>query len=67
MNDAKDGEPFDSVEYSRAFFTLFQGAIYLHQVCLAARTMVGALAPIHGTASPSRDDGRSDPPNPSFV
>ncbi|CAN0256693.1 unnamed protein product [Scytosiphon promiscuus] len=27
----KGREAFDSVEYSRAFFTLFQGAIYLHQ------------------------------------
>lgn len=32
VDDLKRGEPFDSVEYSRAFFTLFEGAIYLHQV-----------------------------------
>lgn len=32
VNDTRGGETFDSVEYGRAFFTLFEGAIYLHQV-----------------------------------
>lgn len=32
VNDLREGEVYDSVEYSRAFFTLFEGAIYLHQV-----------------------------------
>ena len=32
VDDLKGGEPYDTVEYSRAFFALFEGAIYLHQV-----------------------------------
>lgn len=32
VDDIKGGEPYDTVEYSRAFFSLFEGAIYLHQV-----------------------------------
>lgn len=35
VNDLKGEEAYDSVEYSRAFFTLFEGAIYLHQVMFA--------------------------------
>ncbi|CAM9206801.1 unnamed protein product, partial [Laminaria digitata] len=31
VDDLKGGEPYDTVEYSRAFFSLFEGAIYLHQ------------------------------------
>ncbi|CAN0251393.1 unnamed protein product, partial [Ectocarpus fasciculatus] len=44
VNDSKGGEPYDSVEYSRAFFTLFQGAIYLHQArqYLVTRLDLGA-------------------------
>lgn len=32
VDDLRGGEAYDSVEYSRAFFTVFEGAIYLHQV-----------------------------------
>eukprot|EP00752_Nemacystus_decipiens_P007203 g6448.t1 len=44
VDDLKGGEAFDSVEYSRAFFALFQGAIYLHQArqYLVTRLDLGA-------------------------
>ena len=59
VDDLKGGEAFDSVEYSRAFFALFQGAIYLHQVytygmhtCADTRAMTqGGLEPPWGCQS----------------
>ncbi|CAM9165634.1 unnamed protein product [Ectocarpus sp. 6 AP-2014] len=44
VDDSKGGEPYDSVEYSRSFFSLFQGAIYLHQArqYLVTRLDLGA-------------------------
>lgn len=39
VDDLKGGEPYDTVEYSRAFFSLFEGAIYLHQVERGADAM----------------------------
>jgi hypothetical protein len=32
--DQAQGKAIDSVGYTRAFFELFEGAIYMHQVCV---------------------------------
>lgn len=41
VDDIKGGEAYDSVEYSRAFYALFQGAIYLHQVSMERKEKEG--------------------------